>query len=124
MAVFDHNLFQHVLDSKKKETGKESGLLKLLVRIYKNKAFYILLTFFEKILTFILNLPIPFYSGLIKILITNLSGLPGMSGCYIRALYYKGKFKYMGKNVIIVQGAIFHYPEKVELADFSFIDKD
>ncbi len=101
-------------------TGKDDSLL---IKIFKNPLFKILQTSLEVVMLILLNLPIPIYSTFIKMLMNNLPGLPNISGCYLRSLYYKPKLKKMGKNVIIEQYAILSHPKNIELSDFSFIDK-
>jgi carbonic anhydrase/acetyltransferase-like protein (isoleucine patch superfamily) len=96
---------------------------KLLSLILKPKIFRVILTFFEIIVMLIINLPIPIYHSLMKTIITYLPGLPSMSGCYLRALYYKPRLKRMGKNVFIEQGAILSHPKSIELDDFAYIDR-
>ena len=43
---------------------------------------------------------------------------------YLRGLYYRGKLGRMESNVFIDQGVFFAFPKTVELAEFSYIDKN
>lgn len=113
MALFDSNLIK-LLNNK-----DDSFVIKLL----DNFIIKLIQTIFEYLLILIINLPIPIYATIIKMIITNLPGLPSIPGCYLRALYYKPRLKKMGKNVIIEQGAILSHPKGMELSDFAYIDK-
>ena len=81
------------------------------------------LILFEFILGLALSLPIPVYSTIIHMMVTNMPGLPGFTGMYIRAIYYRWKLRKMESNVLIDQYVFFAYPKTVELKEFSYIDK-
>lgn len=110
MIIYDYRLF-------------ELNENRFLTKLFKIRLFGILFYFFEIIIIIILNLPIPIYSTLVKVLITALPGLPSKTGCFLRACYYKPRLKKMGKNVIIEQGALLLNTKDMELDDFSYIDK-
>ena len=109
----------------------DDGILKLilknensiLIKIIRNPIIKFFQNVIEVVLMVLLNLPIPVYSTIINIIITNLPGFPHISGCYLRALYYKPKMRKMGKNVIIDQGVNIFYPKNMELSDYVYIDK-
>jgi len=46
----------------------------------------------------------------------------GGLGFFLRGAYYKNKLKRMGKNVLIDLGAVFWFPENVEIDDYAHID--
>ena len=48
---------------------------------------------------------------------------PGPTGRKLRYLYWKGKFKKCGKNVIIDEGVIIQNPEWISIGDNVWIDK-
>jgi acetyltransferase-like isoleucine patch superfamily enzyme len=113
MAIYNSDLFKLI-------SNREDSIL---INFLDMSVIRFIQTVFEYILILILNLPIPVYMSLVRIIITNLPGLPNIIGCYLRGLYYKPRLKKMGKNVIIEQGAVFCHPKQVELDDFAFIDK-
>ena len=116
--VFNYKFFEHAYEYK-----PDSKFLPLLIKLYKNKLFSLALLVIEKIFTFLLCLRIPIYSDLILAIVSSFPGLPRMFGCYLRALYYKGKLELLEPNVIIEQGATISNPQNVCLHEFSFIDK-
>lgn len=122
--IFDHRMFRHINESAIKERGHASRVLLLVERLLKYKIIYYPLGAFEHIITFILCLPIPIYSGLIYWMITNMRGLPHFPGMYVRALYYRGKLGGMEPNVFIDQNVFFAYPKSVFLSELSYIDKN
>ncbi len=89
-----------------------------------SKLFRLIFGAFELLLTALLTLPYPIIRHYIKKSITYLPGSPSLYGNYIRGLYWKGKLKHMGKNVIIEQGVIIRFPETTELDDFVLLDKN
>ena len=113
MPIYNFELIQLI-------TGKEKSFI---IELFKNRIVISIQFIFELLFIFIINIPIPIYATIIKMIITNLPGLPSIPGCYLRALYYKPRLKKMGKNVIIEQGAILSYPKGLELSDFAYIDK-
>ncbi len=121
-TVFNSRFFEHAYEYKK-DNANSSTLLRLS-KLFNNKSFIWGVFVFEKIFGFLLSLRIPLYSDLVLMILTNLPGLPKMFGCYARAVYYKQKLKKLEPNVIIEQGAIISYPERVELKEFSLIDKN
>jgi len=122
--IFNYKFFELLNDKKEFENGAKSLLISLIIYIFQLKAFIICLSMMEFIITRLLVLPIPIYSDLVLMTVTNIPGLPRLSGCYIRGLYYKGLLKKMEHNVIIEQGVHIAHPECVELSEFSFIDKN
>lgn len=59
-------------------------------------------------------------SDICKLFITY---FPGSTGRRLRYLYWKGKFKKCGKNVIIDEGVIIQNPEWISIGDNVWIDK-
>lgn len=53
-----------------------------------------------------------------------LRNYPGGVGIKLRELYYKRKFKKMGRFVILDEGVIVDEPEKISISDFVWIDKN
>jgi acetyltransferase-like isoleucine patch superfamily enzyme len=110
MIIYDYRLFEITKNN-------------TLTRLFKNKIFSSFFTIIEVLTIFILNLPIPVYSSIVKILVTSIPGLPSKYGCFLRTCYYKPRIKRMGKNVVIEQGALLLNLKDMELDDFSYIDK-
>jgi len=122
--VFNHRMFDHVNDTLKKEKGEFSRALSFASRALRNPVIVFLLGCLEVPATTLLCLPIPVYSSLIYLWITNARGLPRFGGMYLRGLYYRGKLGSMASNVFIDQGVFFAFPKGVRLSEFSFIDKN
>jgi galactoside O-acetyltransferase len=53
-----------------------------------------------------------------------LNSWPGPVGMKLRQLYYHFKFSKMGKNVLIGPRTEIIYPQRMDVADYVFIDKD
>jgi len=60
------------------------------------------------------------FNDIVKFFITY---LPGPTGRKLRYLYWKGKFKKCGKNVMIDEGVIIQNPEWITIGDNVWIDK-
>lgn len=121
--VFDHKLLELINQSAIKEKGRGSRALIFAEQLLSIKLIRIILAALEKILSFLLTLPIPIYSSLVYVWITNARGLPHIGGMYLRGLYYKNKLGYLSTNVFIDQGVFFAFPKKISLDEFSYIDK-
>jgi acetyltransferase-like isoleucine patch superfamily enzyme len=122
--LFDDKFFHHVNLTAINEHGQASPILLSVENILKNKIVRISLSVFEKLLGYLIALPVPIYSSLIFILINNSRGLPNMWGMYLRAMYYRQKIGYMEPNVLIDQNVNFSFPKGVYLKSFSYIDKN
>lgn len=122
--VFDHRMFQHINESAVKERGHASRAMRLAESVLKKAWIIIPLGVIERAVGFVLALPLPIYSSIIYALVTGMRGLPHFLGMYVRALYYRQKLGLMEPNVFIDQGVFFAYPNKVELKEFSYIDKN
>ena len=122
--VFDHRMFQHINESAVKERGHASRAMRLAESLLKKGWIIIPLGVIERAVGFVLALPLPIYSSIIYALVTGMRGLPHFFGMYVRALYYRQKLGLMEPNVFIDQGVFFAYPNKVELKEFSYIDKN
>ncbi|MCK0512722.1 acyltransferase [Aromatoleum buckelii] len=122
--IFDHRLIRHVIETSEKEHGRSSRVLQLAEKLLQRSFVKMPLWLFERIIGFLLALPIPVYSSVVYALVTNMRGLPHMWGMYIRGLYYREKLGLMEPNVFIDQGVFFAFPRGVELKEFSYIDKN
>jgi acetyltransferase-like isoleucine patch superfamily enzyme len=122
--VFDHRMFRHINEAAIKERGRASRAMLLAERLLQRPVVAMPLALAEHVAGFLLALPIPLYSTLVYAVITQLRGLPHFPGMYLRALYYRRKLGRMEPNVFIDQGVFFAHPATVELAEFSFIDKN
>ena len=122
--IFDHRMFRHINDAARAERGEASKLMVLAERLLRKKALTVPISLFEQLASLVLNLPIPFYRGLIYAWVSSSRGLPHFFGMYLRALYYRRRLGRMEPNVFIDQGVFFAYPKGVYLSEFSFIDKN
>jgi len=122
--VFDHRMLEHINEAARAERGSASRLLMLAESALRRGLVVAVLVIFERIASFLLNLPIPIYRGLVCAWITNSRGLPHYFGNYLRALYYRPRLGGMEPNVFIDQGVFFAFPKGVHLSEFSFIDKN
>lgn len=121
--IYDERIIDHIIEKRKVQNIPITKLLLWGRWFLSNKFFAALITLCEKILGFLLTLPIPIYSDLILFVITYLPGSPRFLGNYLRGIYYSKKLKYMGKNVIIDEGVIILHPANTEIHDFTWIDR-
>ena len=122
--VFDHRMFRHINEAALKEHGRASRAMLLAERLLQQRVVAVPLALAEHVAGFVLALPLPLYSTLVHAVVTGLRGLPHFPGMYLRALYYRRRLGRMEPNVFIDQGVFFAHPRSVELAEFSFIDKN
>lgn len=120
--VFDHRLFEEYISRRKPINQRIPILVTFGYQLFKNPVFVALINVFETVLMFILNLPLPFYRSLVLGFITQLPGTPYFTGSYLRAIYYKGKLKSLGKNVVIERGVKIVSPGDIEIGDHTLID--
>ena len=122
--VFDSRMFRHINESAVKERGRASRSLLIVERALQYGAISLPLAVMERIIGFLIALPIPLYASVVYAIVTNMRGLPRFAGMYVRALYYREKLGGMEPNVFIDQGVFFAHPSEVYLKEFSFIDKN
>lgn len=117
--LFDRDFFDHLWDYSK------IGYMpyKIMVFFLNNKFFSWIIVLLESFIGIILNLRIPVYSTIIKLLSENLEGLPRFYGCYFRSVYYARQLKSLESNVIIEKGVCFQNPSGVAISRFAFIDR-
>lgn len=120
--VFDHRLFEEYINRRKPINQRIPVLVTVGYHLFKNPVFIAVIDCFETLLMWIMNLPIPFYRSLVLGCITRLPGTPYFTGPYLRAIYYKGKLKSLGKNVVIEQGVKIVSPGDIDIGDNSVID--
>ncbi len=121
--AYTSEFFEFVNAGRRKEGKKESGVFALVARALKVRPIVASIFLFERICGFVLALPIPIYSTLVRMFVTAIPGLPTFAGMYIRSLYYRIVLKRMESNVFIDQNVFFAFPKEVELDEFSYIDK-
>jgi acetyltransferase-like isoleucine patch superfamily enzyme len=117
-------MFQHINESSRKERQRASRVMELAESLLQRWWVAWPLSLFEHVVSFLLTLPIPVYASIVYGIITGMRGLPHFMGMYVRALYYRRKLGSMQPNVFIDQGVFFAYPKRVELKEFSYIDKN
>jgi len=122
--VFDDKLLRHINESAIKEHGRASGAMLVAEKLLRNPIIVTPLAIVEWLTGFLLALPIPLYSSIVYHVITSMRGLPHYPGMYVRAIYYRHKLGTMEPNVFIDQNVFFANPDKVELKEFSYIDKN
>lgn len=116
--LFDKNFFDHLKDYSK--IGNFTH--KILIFFLGKRSIARMIIIFESCIGIVLNMKVPFYSAVIKIIAENLEGLPRFYGCYFRSLYYSRLLKTLESNVIIERGVCFQNPSSVVLSEFAFID--
>lgn len=121
--AYNHKFFSFANSARIKEGKPESKAFSLAEKLLKIKMVEFFVFIVERTIGFILNLPIPFYSTIVNMFITNMPGLPRFSGMYVRSLYYRQKLELMESNVFIDQNVFIAYPKKTKLYEFSYIDK-
>lgn len=122
--IIDSAFIQHLIDTKTSRNEKVPLLYKISLVLLSTKIICLSLSVLELVIKLVLILPIPIYADIIKMFITYLPGSPHLMGNYLRGVYYSSKLGHLGKNVIIDQGVIILYPQKVEINDFTWIDKN
>ena len=122
--AFDHEFFNHLNETLKKETGEHSALYDLISRLLQYKVVMFPLWIFETVLAGLLWMPLPVYSAVVFRLVNSSRGLPSFQGMYFRALYYRFRLEHLGSNVLIDQNVVFAFPSKISLFEFSYIDKN
>ena len=122
--AFDEAFFRHINEASRAERGHASRLLSLVELSISKPYIKLPLAITERVITFLLTLPIPIYAGIVHMILSNLHGLPKFSGVYLRALYYRGPIGNMESNVLIEQGVFLAYPKNVTLREFCFLDKN
>jgi len=116
--VFDHHFFYFL--SKNYRSGKfQKKFFLSLAKILKNPLICLPLFIFERIVAFILILPIPIYANFIRIFLDYLSGF---GGYYFRALYYSLKLKNFKGNIIIDQHVLLKTPKLYQIDRFVYLD--
>lgn len=121
--IFDHMLFERYISRRESINEPVSFVVRIGYAMFKSPIFAAFVSVIERLITFILTLPIPLYRSLIQGFIINLPGTPNFSGVYLRALYFKGKLKHLGKNVILEEGIKIVSPQNVEIHDNCVISK-
>ena len=114
--LFDHRMIKHINENSIAERGYTPRLMLFAERIFQSPVFVVLLGVFEKVVSTMLNLPIPFFRGLVYVWVTHSIGLPKFFGNYLRALYYRPQLGGMEPNVFIDQGVFFAFPAGVHLS--------
>ena len=122
--AYDHEFFDHVNATFKKETNKSSKIYHLVSSVLRYKVVIVPLWVLENFIAIMLWLPIPIYSSIVYRLVNSSRGLPKFKGMYFRSLYYRFRVKHLGRNVLIDQNVFFAYPSEVRLAEFCYIDKN
>ena len=118
--VFDHRFFNFI--AKKDRIGARGArVFKTLAALLKTPFVGIPLLVAERVLAFLLALPIPLYSNAVYLVLKPLNGFLGY---YLRALYYSGKAKAWGGNIIIEENVTLANIENYEISDFVLIDRD
>lgn len=116
--IFDHHFFYFLSENYRGSTLQKRFFL-WIAQFLKWRIFSILLYVIERILAFILSLPIPIYSTLIPLF---LDYLDGFSGYYFRALYYSNQLKKFQGNIIIEQHVKLKNPKNYQIDRFVFLD--
>lgn len=121
--IFDYRLFELYAEKKRDQKKAVPWVIKALIWLFKFPLTAWILTPIEWTLSVLFNLRIPLYQDLIYIFMTQIPGQPFFLGNYLRAIYYKGQLKSMGKNVLIEEGVRISSPQNIEIDEFVLIDK-
>lgn len=117
--VFNHKFFSF-LAQLRVTSPMEKKLFSAISFFLRYKVVTIPLTVVERIIAYILVLPVPIYSSLVYVFVKSVNGYPGY---YIRALYYSVKAKMWGGNIIIDEDAVLENIQHYEIEEFVMIDK-
>jgi acetyltransferase-like isoleucine patch superfamily enzyme len=121
--AFDSDFFAHVNQSRVADGDKPSRVLSAVESALRAPLLRGMLCILENIVSFFLSVEIPIYRSLVASYVRNMRGLPSFAGNYVRALYWRRRLQYIGRNVLIDQNVFFSNPGKIHLSDFCFIDK-
>ena len=77
-----------------------------------------------KPIPFFLLLRLSLHAIFIEPILCILRNYPGAIGIKIREMYYRSRFKRMGKNVIVDEGVRIDGPKNISVSDFVWIDKN
>jgi acetyltransferase-like isoleucine patch superfamily enzyme len=117
--VYNHKFFAFLAQLRVTTPGQKK-LFQTIAFFLKFRIVQIPLVILERIIAFVLILPIPVYSGLVYVFVKSVNGYFGF---YIRALYYSMKAKKWGGNIIIDEDVVMEYISNYEIDEFVMIDK-
>ena len=117
--VYDHRFFTFL--TQLGVAGKyQKKLFGFIAAVLRFKIFQIPLLIFERMMAWIIALPVPVYSHLMYVLIKSFNGY---FGYYVRALYYSVKARKWAGNIIIDEDVVFEDIGNYEFDEFVMIDK-
>jgi hypothetical protein len=122
--IYDERLIDHMSEMALMRSGKVPFVYRLARRLLVIKPLVFLGNLLEGVGTIFISMQIPFFRHYVLKSVTYLPGSPFIYGNYIRALYWRGRLKKMGRNVLIEQGVIIRFPETTELSEFVLLDKN
>jgi len=117
--VYDHRFFSF-LAQLGVATKTQVKLFRFISLLLKIPVFSFPLLVVERIVAFILTLPVPVYSGLMYVFIKSFNGY---FGYYVRALYYSIMAGKWAGNIIIDEDVVFEHIGQYEFDEFCMIDK-
>jgi acetyltransferase-like isoleucine patch superfamily enzyme len=117
--VYDHRFFRFLAQLGVADRYQK-WLFNFIASVLKFKIFQIPLIIFERIIAFVITLPIPIYAPIIYVFIKSVNGYFGF---YIRALYYSVKAGKWAGNIIIDEDAVFENIGNYEFDEFVMVDK-
>jgi acetyltransferase-like isoleucine patch superfamily enzyme len=117
--VYDHRFFTFLsqLGVADKYQKRLFGFIAVVLRL---KIFQIPLLIVERIIAWVIALPIPVYSHIMYVLIKSFNGY---FGYYVRSLYYSVKAGKWGGNIIIDEDVVFENIRHYEFDEFVMVDK-
>jgi len=117
--VYDHRFFTFL--AQLGVAGKyQKKLFRFIAAVLRFKIFQIPLLIAERIIAWVITLPVPLYSHLLYVLIKSFNGY---FGYYVRALYYSVKARKWAGNIIIDEDVVFEDVGNYEFDEFVMIDK-
>jgi acetyltransferase-like isoleucine patch superfamily enzyme len=117
--VYDHRFFRFLAQLGVADRYQK-WLFNFIASVLQFKIFQIPLIIFERIIAFVITLPIPIYAPIIYVFIKSVNGYFGF---YIRALYYSVKAGKWAGNIIIDEDAVFENIGNYEFDEFVMVDK-
>lgn len=117
--VYDHRFFSF-LTQLGVATNGQIKLFRFIASVLRIPVFSIPLVIVERIVAFIIALPLPVYSNILYVFIKSFNGY---FGYYVRALYYSVRAARWAGNIIIDEDVVFEHIGQYEFDEFCMIDK-
>lgn len=117
---FDHGIIQLLLE-RVNSSGVAYRVLSLLGFLIQVRLIQNLVRLIESILGLLIFFPVPVISSII---VRYIKRLPGALGYYLRALYFRQRAKFVGRNVLVGENVTVKDFRSLSLGDFAYLDRD